>query len=104
VKAGPRNARAKGKRLGRPPKDLETEVIAAFWRKGLGWWAIAAGGRGRNSVSRCPRVFQNSGKVLKRGKRLASLAGHGLSFSANSVTLLLLGRGNSSDPMRRDVR
>jgi len=41
VKAGLRNARAKGKRLGRPPKELDTEAIAALRRKGLGWRAIA---------------------------------------------------------------
>jgi len=41
VRAGLRNARAKGKRLGRPPKNLDTEVIAALRRKGLGWRAIA---------------------------------------------------------------
>ena len=38
---GLRNARAKGKRLGRPPKDLDKEAIAALRRKGLGWRAIA---------------------------------------------------------------
>jgi hypothetical protein len=64
VKAGLRNARAKGKRLGRPPKELDTEAIAALRRKGLGWRAIAKqlGGWCRNCVSRRPRVFQNSGK------------------------------------------
>jgi DNA invertase Pin-like site-specific DNA recombinase len=41
VKAGLRNARAKGKWLGRPPKDLDTEAIVALRRKGLGWRAIA---------------------------------------------------------------
>jgi len=41
VKAGLRNARAKGRRLGRPPKDLDTETIAALRRQGLGWRAIA---------------------------------------------------------------
>ena len=41
VKAGLRNARAKGKRLGRPPKDLDAEKISALRRKGLGWGAIA---------------------------------------------------------------
>ena len=41
VKAGLRNARAKGKRLGRPPKDLDKEAISALRRKGLGWRAIA---------------------------------------------------------------
>jgi DNA invertase Pin-like site-specific DNA recombinase len=41
VKAGLRNARAKGRRLGRPPKDLDTEAVAALRRQGLGWRAIA---------------------------------------------------------------
>jgi len=41
VKAGLRNARAKDKRLGRPPKELNKEAIAALRRKGLGWRAIA---------------------------------------------------------------
>jgi DNA invertase Pin-like site-specific DNA recombinase len=41
VKGGLRNARAKGKRLGRPPKDLDKDAIAALRRKGLGWCAIA---------------------------------------------------------------
>jgi DNA invertase Pin-like site-specific DNA recombinase len=41
VQAGLRNARAKGKRLGRPPKDLDKEAITALRRKGLGWRAIA---------------------------------------------------------------
>jgi DNA invertase Pin-like site-specific DNA recombinase len=41
VKAGLRNARAKGKRLGRPPKDLDSEMISALRSQGLGWRAIA---------------------------------------------------------------
>jgi DNA invertase Pin-like site-specific DNA recombinase len=41
VKAGLRNARAKGRRLGRPPKDLDAEAITALRRQGLGWRAIA---------------------------------------------------------------
>jgi len=41
VKAGLRNARAKGKRLGRPPKDLDTGIVFALRREGLGWRAIA---------------------------------------------------------------
>src|SRR5215471_7319097 len=36
VKAGLRNARAKGKRLGRPPKDLDTGIVFALRREGLG--------------------------------------------------------------------
>jgi DNA invertase Pin-like site-specific DNA recombinase len=41
VKGGLRNARAKGKRLGRPPKQLDAETIATLRREGLGWRAIA---------------------------------------------------------------
>ena len=42
VKAGLRNARAKGKRLGRPRKLLDTAKIAALRAKGVGWKRIAA--------------------------------------------------------------
>ena len=42
VKAGLRNARAKGKRLGRPKKILDTKRIAALRAKGVGWKRIAA--------------------------------------------------------------
>jgi DNA invertase Pin-like site-specific DNA recombinase len=41
VKAGLRNARAKGKRLGRPPKDLDAKRIATLRAQGVGWRAIA---------------------------------------------------------------
>jgi DNA invertase Pin-like site-specific DNA recombinase len=42
VKAGLRNARAKGKQLGRPKKILDTKRIAALRAKGVGWKRIAA--------------------------------------------------------------
>jgi DNA invertase Pin-like site-specific DNA recombinase len=42
VKAGLRNARAKGKRLGRPKKILDTNRITALRAKGVGWKRIAA--------------------------------------------------------------
>jgi DNA invertase Pin-like site-specific DNA recombinase len=42
VKAGLRNARAKGKRLGRPPKALDQKRIEALRAQGLGWKRIAA--------------------------------------------------------------
>ena len=42
VKAGLRNARAKGKRLGRPKKVLDTKRIATLRGKGVGWKRIAA--------------------------------------------------------------
>jgi DNA invertase Pin-like site-specific DNA recombinase len=42
VKAGLRNARAKGKRLGRPRKVLDTVRIADLRSRGVGWKRIAA--------------------------------------------------------------
>jgi len=42
VKAGLRNARAKGKRLGRPRSALDTSRVAALRSQGLGWKKIAA--------------------------------------------------------------
>jgi DNA invertase Pin-like site-specific DNA recombinase len=42
VKAGLRNARAKGKQLGRPKKILDTKRIATLRAKGVGWKRIAA--------------------------------------------------------------
>jgi DNA invertase Pin-like site-specific DNA recombinase len=41
VRAGLRNARAKGKRLGRPRKSLDRGRIAALRAQGAGWRAIA---------------------------------------------------------------
>jgi DNA invertase Pin-like site-specific DNA recombinase len=42
VKAGLRNARAKGKRLGRPRTVLDASRVAALRAQGLGWKKIAA--------------------------------------------------------------
>ena len=42
VKAGLRNAKAKGKQLGRPKKILDTKRIAVLRDKGIGWKRIAA--------------------------------------------------------------
>ena len=42
VKAGLRNARAKGKQLGRPKKILDGKKIATLRAKGVGWKRIAA--------------------------------------------------------------
>ena len=41
VKAGLRNARAKGKRLGRPSKGIEGATVAALRSQGASWRAIA---------------------------------------------------------------
>ena len=43
VKAGLRNARAKGKRLRRPRTILDTKRIATLRAQGVGWKRIAAG-------------------------------------------------------------
>jgi DNA invertase Pin-like site-specific DNA recombinase len=42
VRAGLRNARAKGRRLGRPPKMLDQKRIQALRAQGLGWKCIAS--------------------------------------------------------------
>ena len=42
VKAGLRNARAKGKRLGRPSKGIEGATVAALRGQGASWRAIAS--------------------------------------------------------------
>jgi DNA invertase Pin-like site-specific DNA recombinase len=42
VRAGLRNAQAKGKKLGRPKRILNTERIFALRAQGFGWKAIAA--------------------------------------------------------------
>src|SRR5713226_6022698 len=42
VKAGLRNARAKGKRLGRPRRILDAPRVASLRAQGLGWKKIAA--------------------------------------------------------------
>ena len=42
MKAGLRNARAKGRQLGRPKKILDTKRIAMLRAQGVGWKRIAA--------------------------------------------------------------
>ena len=42
VKAGLRNARAKGKRLGRPKKAVDPTTVARLRKEGLPWRAIAS--------------------------------------------------------------
>ena len=42
VRAGLRNARAKGKRLGRPSKRVDGSAVAALRSQGASWRAIAA--------------------------------------------------------------
>jgi len=55
VKAGLRNARAKGKRLGRPQSVVDTSKVAALRSRGLGWKKIAAKlGVGVGTLHRLP--------------------------------------------------
>jgi Resolvase, N terminal domain len=49
VKAGLRNARAKGKTLGRPRKHVDAKKIATLRSQGLGWRAVAKELRGLES-------------------------------------------------------
>jgi DNA invertase Pin-like site-specific DNA recombinase len=56
VRAGLRNARAKGKRLGRPPVQVNAGRVMALRRSGASWAKIAARlGIGRATAQ---RVFQ----------------------------------------------
>jgi DNA invertase Pin-like site-specific DNA recombinase len=41
VKAGLRNAKAKGKRLGRPKRVVDTRELAQLRKQGFGWKKIA---------------------------------------------------------------
>ena len=43
VKAGLRNAKAKGRRLGRPSVEVDTNEIVRLRSLGLGWRPIASG-------------------------------------------------------------
>ena len=57
VKAGLRNARAKGKQLGRPRVSLDARKIAALRAQGLSWARIAAElGVGEGTVFRMARA------------------------------------------------
>ncbi len=70
VRAGLRNARAKGKRLGRPRKPVDRSRIASLRRTGASWVQITRRGmrgpRDRfNTPSRvCPKTLLHSGLQL----------------------------------------
>jgi DNA invertase Pin-like site-specific DNA recombinase len=67
VKAGLRNARAKGKRLGRPKSIVDAATVAKLRSQGVPWRAIAAQlGVGVATLYRiAPRPFQNSAKGFR---------------------------------------
>jgi DNA invertase Pin-like site-specific DNA recombinase len=68
VRAGLRNARAKGKRLGRPRKNLDGGRITALRAQGVGWRTIAKELRvGVGTLYRfAPRCSNTPEKVLGR--------------------------------------
>jgi DNA invertase Pin-like site-specific DNA recombinase len=64
VKAGLRNARAKGKRLGRPRRVIDTQRIAALRAQGLGWKRIA--GELEVGVGTLYRLAGDGSKIRER--------------------------------------
>ena len=64
VKAGLRNARAKGKRLGRPRVSVDAHRIATLRAQGLGWKKIASKmGIGVGTLYRCIPSGSNNREV-----------------------------------------
>jgi len=60
VRAGLRNARSKGKRLGRPPVSVSLSEIDRLRSSGLGWRAVAKKmGLGVGTVVRAAQKFPN---------------------------------------------
>ena len=65
VKAGLRNARAKGKRLGRPTKIVDARRIAALRAQGIGWKKIAKQmGLGVSTVLRASQIAPLRGSEI----------------------------------------
>jgi DNA invertase Pin-like site-specific DNA recombinase len=65
VKAGLRNARAKGKRLGRPRKIVDARRIAALRAQGCGWKKIAKQmGLGVSTVLRASQIAPQCGSKI----------------------------------------
>ena len=65
VKAGLRNARSKGKKLGRPRMILDTKRIATLRAQGVGWKRIATQmGVGVGTIY---RVAEGGSKIRERG-------------------------------------
>ncbi len=65
VKAGIRNARAKGTRIGRPSKHVDVATVARLRDQGLSLRVISAQlGVGIATLHRAARAFQNSANNL----------------------------------------
>jgi DNA invertase Pin-like site-specific DNA recombinase len=65
VRAGLRNARAKGKRLGRPSKGIDRSTVAALRSQGASWRAIAE--KLGVGVGTLYRVAPSCSKTQERG-------------------------------------
>jgi len=83
VKAGLRNARAKGKRLGRPKRVVDARRISDLRAQGAGWKRIAAemGIDVGNALSARQGGFQNSGKGFLSARPVRMSDGPILIFS-----------------------
>lgn len=57
VRAGLRNAQAKGKRLGRPPVVVDARKVAALREQGMSWRAVA-----RSLDSPMSTIYSNAGR------------------------------------------
>ena len=65
VRAGIRNARSRGKHLGRPRRSLDARRIAAMRAQGLGWKKIAREmSCGVSTVLRVGRAEEKRGSVM----------------------------------------
>jgi DNA invertase Pin-like site-specific DNA recombinase len=73
VKAGLRNARTKGKRLGRPRKILDTKRIAARRAQGVGWKRITAE-MGVGTIYRVTLEVPKLGKRILEPRQVCELA------------------------------
>src|ERR1700678_738393 len=70
VRAGLRNARAKGKRLGRPPRKLDGKLIAALRGQGVGWRAVGAA----LGVSAATALYASANGRLKNPPKAGALS------------------------------
>ena len=72
VRAGLRNARAKGKKFGRPRAHIDADRVAALRREGLSWSQISESlgvskGTAQRSVARLPKSNVLVGSDVYRG-------------------------------------
>jgi DNA invertase Pin-like site-specific DNA recombinase len=77
VKAGIRNARSKGKRLGRPRKIVDASVVAGLRSQGASWRAISAQlGVGLATLHRAAGEHSKEWGTSERNRPLPSMERH----------------------------